>query len=279
MTSNSIYIPYTYCITFIPTGERYYGSKYANRNGNVANPKDFWVTYFTSSKIILNLISEYGKDAFTYQIRKTFTHASAARNWEHKFLTKINAAVNPLWLNRSNSAGSFNTAGRANYFYINDPLRKIVHLKTTDPDVLSKKVVGMQHGNSFSIEKSALAQRKQTNLLRYGIAYPGSLNFKKGIPKSEITKQKMRKPKSESHKQSMRKPKSEAHKQNLSANHSRRQKIKQYTLTGELVSQFTTIKEGALSQSNIPFLTARTCISAVCRGHRDSFNGFIWKYD
>jgi len=51
------------------------------------------------------------------------------------------------------------------------------------------------------------------------------------------------------------------------------------TLTGELVSQFTTIKEGALSQSNIPFLTARTCISAVCRRHRDSFNGFIWKYD
>lgn len=183
MTSNSIYIPYTYCITFIPTGERYYGSKYANRNGNVANPKDFWVTYFTSSKIILNLISEYGKDAFTYQIRKTFTHASAARNWEHKFLTKINAAVNPLWLNRSNSAGSFNTAGRANYFYINDPLRKIVHLKTTDPEVLSKKVVGMQHGNSFSIEKSALEQRKQTNLLRYGIAYPGSLNFKKRYSK------------------------------------------------------------------------------------------------
>ena len=109
MTNKTIYIPYTYCITFLLTGQRYYGCKYANNKNDVSNPKDFWVSYFTSSKEIKELIAIHGKEAFTCQIRQTFKTKEETILWEHKFLTRINAASNPEWFNKSNSAGKFHT--------------------------------------------------------------------------------------------------------------------------------------------------------------------------
>lgn len=103
MTSNTIYIPFTYCITFTITGQKYYGVRYA-RN---CHPSQLWTSYFTSSAIIKNLINLHGRDVFLYEIRKTFSSAVDACNYEHKFLTKINAAKNPKWLNSSNSGGKF----------------------------------------------------------------------------------------------------------------------------------------------------------------------------
>jgi hypothetical protein len=103
MTSNTIYTPFTYCITFTITGQKYYGVRYAKN----CHPMQLWTTYFTSSVIIKNLINLYGKDAFLYEIRKTFSSANDSRKYEHKFLSKINAARNPNWLNSSNGSGKF----------------------------------------------------------------------------------------------------------------------------------------------------------------------------
>jgi|LakMenEpi03Aug12_release.lakeMendotaPanAssembly.Ray.scaffolds.fasta_scaffold07873_2 hypothetical protein len=103
MTSNTIYTPFTYCITFTITGQKYYGVRYAKN----CHPMQLWTTYFTSSVTIKNLIILYGKDVFLYEIRKTFSSAADARNYEHKFLSKINAAKNPKWLNSSNGSGKF----------------------------------------------------------------------------------------------------------------------------------------------------------------------------
>ena len=91
MTSTSIYTPFTYCITFIPTGQRYYGVRYAKG----CHPSQLWTTYFTSSKIISNLIEEYSKDSFTFEVRKTFTNGDSALYWETKFLNRIDAANHP----------------------------------------------------------------------------------------------------------------------------------------------------------------------------------------
>ena len=107
MTNKTIYIPYTYCITFLLTGQRYYGCKYANNKNDVSNPKDFWVSYFTSSKEIKELIAIHGKEAFTCQIRQTFKTKEETILWEHKFLTRINAAASLEWFNKSNGAGKF----------------------------------------------------------------------------------------------------------------------------------------------------------------------------
>ena len=107
MTSKTIYTPFTYCITFLPTGQRYYGVRYSIKE--VAHPDQLWTTYFTSSKIIKDLIKEYGVDSFFTQIRKTFTDGDTANASETKFLTKIDAANSQDWLNDHNGSSKFHT--------------------------------------------------------------------------------------------------------------------------------------------------------------------------
>ena len=106
--SKNIYTPYTYCITFLPTKQQYYGAKYAKN----CNPKDFWRTYFTSSKYIHELIEEYGKNSFTYYVDKTFKTAKEALDYEYNFLIKHNAAKDTSWLNKHNSDKKFYCAGK-----------------------------------------------------------------------------------------------------------------------------------------------------------------------
>jgi hypothetical protein len=101
----NIYIPFAYCITFIPTGQRYYGVRYTEKE--VAHPDQLWTTYFTSSKTISDLIEEYGIDSFSVQIRKTFISKIEALYWETRFLTRIDAAKHPEWLNKHNGGTRF----------------------------------------------------------------------------------------------------------------------------------------------------------------------------
>ncbi len=107
MTSTTIYTPFTYCITFLPTRQRYYGSRYANNKKVVAHPDQLWITYFTSSKTISDLIKEHGVDSFTFEIRKTFKTRAETVSWESKFLTKIGAAQSSEWLNIHNGGTTF----------------------------------------------------------------------------------------------------------------------------------------------------------------------------
>jgi hypothetical protein len=102
----NIYIPYTYIIKFLPTGQVYYGVSYANSN-KVANPSQLWTSYFTSSKIIHGLIKEHGIEAFTFEVRKTFDSKEKAVLWEHKILIKFDAKNNPIWLNQNNGNKKF----------------------------------------------------------------------------------------------------------------------------------------------------------------------------
>ena len=89
--------PYTYRIQFIPTGEYYYGVKYAKD----CNPEDLWKKYFTSSKKVKKLINKYGKDSFLYEIRKLFDNSADAILWEHR----VNSRVKnwPNYLNESDA--------------------------------------------------------------------------------------------------------------------------------------------------------------------------------
>ena len=53
-----IYTPYTYLLKFKPTGQVYYGVRFASN----CHPNDFFIDYFTSSKIIKFLIENFGKE-------------------------------------------------------------------------------------------------------------------------------------------------------------------------------------------------------------------------
>jgi hypothetical protein len=81
--------PYTYLVKFKPTGKVYYGSRCQNvTKFNRTPAEDFWNHYTTSSENINNLIIEHGKDAFEYEIRRTFDTVEEMADWETRVLTR-----------------------------------------------------------------------------------------------------------------------------------------------------------------------------------------------
>lgn len=93
----NIYQPFTYRITFRPTGQSYYGV----RTKKHCHPGELWRCYFTSSRRIQQLITEFGTSAFDFEIRKTFTTKSEAIAWEHRVLTRLDVVNNSQWLNEN----------------------------------------------------------------------------------------------------------------------------------------------------------------------------------
>lgn len=103
--------PYTYTVKILhPTRNKtfyYYGVKYAKD----CDPKDLGTKYKTSSKIIRTWIKRYGIDIMEFKVRKIFLSPNDAIAWEHKFLTRINAAARKNWVNQCNGGvyNKFNT--------------------------------------------------------------------------------------------------------------------------------------------------------------------------
>jgi hypothetical protein len=99
----NIYLPFTYVLTFKPTGQRYYGVRYAKN----AHPSQLWTTYFTSSKVIKSLLTEHGPEAFTVSVRRTFTTKESAVLWESRVLNRLNASHSNQWFNQINGDANF----------------------------------------------------------------------------------------------------------------------------------------------------------------------------
>jgi len=104
-------IPYTYFVFHIPTGKKYYGSKY----GKGADPNTFWKTngYFTSSAKVKCLLKEYGTDSFRAEVRKIFGTPEEALTYEYRFLKKVNALNKNDWLNENMGGEKFKNVGPA----------------------------------------------------------------------------------------------------------------------------------------------------------------------
>lgn len=108
-------IPYTYKLIFKPTGQYYYGVRYAKG----CNPNDLWDKYFTSSKHIHKLIKEYGLNSFIIKITKTFNNKIDAINHEHSVLTRTKANRNGKFINKTISKALFSNEG---LILINHPM-------------------------------------------------------------------------------------------------------------------------------------------------------------
>jgi hypothetical protein len=99
---------YVYLLRWKLTGVWYYG----RRTAPGCSPKEFWVSYFTSSKYVKKYIEEHGQPDIM-QIRKTFNDIKECENWEHRFLLKTNAPMNKFSLNRSYATAKMNSTGMA----------------------------------------------------------------------------------------------------------------------------------------------------------------------
>ena len=100
-------VPYTYMVTFLPTNQKYYGVRFAKG----CSTEDLWKTYFTSSTTIHNLIEEHGKQSFKVEIRKLFDNKEDALKWENRFLKKVKALQNPIFLNKNIGGQYFDCTG------------------------------------------------------------------------------------------------------------------------------------------------------------------------
>jgi hypothetical protein len=98
--------PYTYLVKFKLTGKVYYGSRCQNfTKFNRSPADDFWHRYTTSSENINALIEEHGKDAFEYEIRRTFDSVEEMAEWETRVLTRCKVLERQdIWMN-GNIAG------------------------------------------------------------------------------------------------------------------------------------------------------------------------------
>lgn len=117
-------IPYTYLLTFIPTGQLYYGVRYREE----CHPDELFKTYFSSSRVVKKLISEYGVESFNYQIRRVFNSKQAARDWEQRLLIRIDAENNHNFLNQSNNLkGILRSPGSYAWCYNPETNEKLLH--------------------------------------------------------------------------------------------------------------------------------------------------------
>ena len=93
-----ITIPYTYSVTHKKTGIHYYGSRYSKG----CSPDDLFKTYFTSSKIIHDLIKTEGVNGFSFKVRRKFENDLSCIAHENRFLKRVDAKNNPKFFNRQN---------------------------------------------------------------------------------------------------------------------------------------------------------------------------------
>lgn len=90
--------PYTYLIGWSKLDKWYYGVRYAKS----CHPSDLWHPYKTSSKIVHEFVEHNGAPD-VIQVRRTFSNADSARNFEYGVLHRMRVVESPRWLNLSDS--------------------------------------------------------------------------------------------------------------------------------------------------------------------------------
>ena len=142
----TIYSPYTYLIGWSKQNKYYYGVRYSK----YANPKELWVKYFTSSKIVSRYKDKYGNPDII-QIRKIFDCPNKALLWEQKVLRRIKADKDKRFLNlRLNTTNKIvNEPNKTSFKKGNKPWNTGLSLT----DLLSVEERKRRYGRTFTDEE------------------------------------------------------------------------------------------------------------------------------
>lgn len=119
-------LPYTYLIGWKKLNLWYYGVR-ISRN---CNPADLWVTYFTSSKYVTEIVKTHGAPDVV-QIRKTFDNPIDAVKWEITVLRRMKVLSDSRFLNKNIGGAILQTAEVCKK--ISDTHQKNKKLKTNNP--------------------------------------------------------------------------------------------------------------------------------------------------
>ena len=169
------YIPYTYLIGWSTLNQFYYG----RRTAICCDPNEFWKTYFTSSQHVADFVKEHGEPDIIL-IRKRFddisddiaTRIQKCNDWEEKVLRRLDAAKNPVFLNRTNGNGKLGVAG----FISVKSITTGKLLSITLEEFHSNRSSYMHHSEGISRDPALVAKLKETLT---------------GAPKSEEHKEKI----------------------------------------------------------------------------------------
>lgn len=138
--NNSQTIPYTYLVRFKETGQVYYGARFCKG----ANPDKFFIDYFTSSKLIHEIIKSHGINSLEYEIRKTFNSIDDCIKWENKVLRRIKAQSNPMFINKDSHLKIHSNTNKV--FITNTITNETIRIKHTDPIPLGWIRAGVKNG-------------------------------------------------------------------------------------------------------------------------------------
>jgi len=105
---DTIYTPYCYLIGWKKHNKFYYGCRYAKNYKCLyesgCHPDDFWGSYRGSSRYVDEMIERYGEPDIK-EVRRAFTTAKDAQNWETTVINRLGAVASEQWLNK-NAAGA-----------------------------------------------------------------------------------------------------------------------------------------------------------------------------
>lgn len=184
--------PYTYCLTNKQAGIHYYGS----RTAKGCDPHDLWSTYFTSSRIIRELIVTHGKDSFTYRTMRVFNSADECLRHETMFLLRVGAANNPRFYNRHNGGMNFSRAGKPGTF-------RGLHHSPESKEKMAAKRIGISYGKQspetckkkserMSGERNPMYGKHLTDEQKIKTKLYGEKNGMYGRKHNESAREKMR---------------------------------------------------------------------------------------
>jgi hypothetical protein len=103
---NNNTVPYVYLVGWTDLDKYYIGVKH--KKGS--HPRDFWVKYFTSSKIVPKFRKEHGEPDVIMIIREHETAKDAVEH-EDKLLRRLHAVKSDRFLNRARSGVEWNSGG------------------------------------------------------------------------------------------------------------------------------------------------------------------------
>lgn len=163
--------PYFYRIKHISTGRIYVGSQYGKR----ANPGNFFKTYFTSSRVVHQLIQEEGIESFS--IEKIIS-INSARDYERRVLNFWYRKLGKMqfmevFINRNISPGIVMDAD-TRYRLSKDPVKNAKIAKTVSGNTNVRGKAWWNNGTS----------------MKRSVDCPGDGWFKGALKHSDETKQK-----------------------------------------------------------------------------------------
>lgn len=180
----STYQPYTYLVGWSMINKWYYGV----RTAKTANPKDLWVSYFTSSKFVKEIRNQFGEPDVV-EVRKTFSCKNQALIWEQRVLTRLNAAENKNWLNKHNGGKNFSTAGKTWEEILGEEKSKKMRLIRKNQPRNFNGLLGEKnpmYGKKHSEKTKAEFSKKRAN-----VSYENYMGPKKALEKRKKHSERM----------------------------------------------------------------------------------------